>query len=317
VETDRWWRKNRRKNDDGSYGVDLNRNYAYQWSVSGSSDKPSSDTFHGSSAFSEPESQAIRDLGLKYHFNAMISYHSYGELVLFPWNYDEIPPLESALMEKQAGVMGQLISEVNGKSYKIIQAAYDYLASGTTDDWFYDQFGTISYTIELPPDGYPYFELAEEDIQPSFNENLPATLALIEWSQLENPNAKLEINGSSNLATVNENTALSLAIGMEAGNRNNIMSDWWLYADTPIGQYFYNASTGSWQAGLQVSYQGSAADISLTEVLNTSTLPIGNYILYFGLESHADGLMDKEILMLKQYPFRIMPNVIATEKISK
>jgi len=308
VDYDRWWRKNRRKNPDGGYGVDLNRNYAYQWSISGSSSDNSSNTYHGSSAFSEPETQAIRDLANGYHFNAMISYHSYGEQVFFPWNYTETSPLETVLLGKLALNMREQISAFNGKNYEIGQGAFVYPAGGTTDDWFYAQFGTASYTIELPPHGSPYFELKEEDIQPSFNENLPAALVLIEWSQLTNPEAKVELNNSSNLNTISENTELSIAIGMQAGNRSDIMADWWLYAESQLGQYFYDASTGTWQPGLQLSYQGKAFDISMTEVLKTSSLPLGNYIIYFGLETHADGLMDKEIIFLNHFPFSIISN---------
>jgi carboxypeptidase T len=49
-----WWRKNRRVNTGGSYGVDLNRNYGYKWGYdnTGSSGTPSSDTYRGPSAFS-------------------------------------------------------------------------------------------------------------------------------------------------------------------------------------------------------------------------------------------------------------------------
>src|SRR5205823_5099758 len=62
---DRLWRKNRRPNPDGSFGVDPNRNYGYMWgtlNVPTSSQVPSDETYIGPSAFSEPEIRAIRDL---------------------------------------------------------------------------------------------------------------------------------------------------------------------------------------------------------------------------------------------------------------
>ena len=61
------WRKNRRANADGSFGVDLNRNYSYHWGVNnqGSSPNPASDTYRGPSAFSEPETQAIRQFHIR------------------------------------------------------------------------------------------------------------------------------------------------------------------------------------------------------------------------------------------------------------
>ncbi len=57
------WRKNRRNNGDGSYGVDINRNYPYMWGLddNGSSPTTSSETYRGPSAGSEPETQAYMD----------------------------------------------------------------------------------------------------------------------------------------------------------------------------------------------------------------------------------------------------------------
>lgn len=57
------WRKNRRDNGDGTFGVDLNRNYGYEWGFNnqGSSPNTSSELYRGPSAFSEPESRMLRD----------------------------------------------------------------------------------------------------------------------------------------------------------------------------------------------------------------------------------------------------------------
>ncbi|MEY4541213.1 MAG: hypothetical protein RLZZ306_2970, partial [Bacteroidota bacterium] len=56
------WRKNRRNNGNGTFGVDPNRNYAFQWGINntGSSPTSSSDTYRGTAPFSEPETQIIR-----------------------------------------------------------------------------------------------------------------------------------------------------------------------------------------------------------------------------------------------------------------
>jgi len=66
----RLWRKNRRLNDNGSFGVDLNRNYSFYWGADdlGSSPLPSSETYRGEQPFSEPETSAIRDLFLNVNF---------------------------------------------------------------------------------------------------------------------------------------------------------------------------------------------------------------------------------------------------------
>ena len=81
------WRKNRRNNGDGTYGVDLNRNFGFAWGYDnlGSSPTPGSETYRGPSAFSEPESQAVRDLALLKNYKTHFNLHSYQNAFLYPW----------------------------------------------------------------------------------------------------------------------------------------------------------------------------------------------------------------------------------------
>lgn len=83
------WRKNRKKNSTSSYGVDLNRNYSYKWGYdnTGSSPTTTSDTYRGLSAFSEPETKAIRDFIIANPFKFVLNYHSYGNYLLNPYSY--------------------------------------------------------------------------------------------------------------------------------------------------------------------------------------------------------------------------------------
>jgi carboxypeptidase T len=84
----RLWRKNRRRNVGGSIGVDPNRNYGYMWGtldISTSSRVPSDETYIGPRAFSEPEVRAVRNLVARELFGGVLSYHSYSQLILFPW----------------------------------------------------------------------------------------------------------------------------------------------------------------------------------------------------------------------------------------
>lgn len=185
----RYWRKNRRDNGDGTYGVDLNRNYGYNWGYDdvGSSPDPSSNVYRGQSPFSEPETQAIRDLFAQRNFKAMITYHSYSQIIIYPWGYTNVPTDQDALLEQIASDMSGLIQSVNGNFYAYGQSGDElYLTNGDTTDWTFGTYVIPSYTIELPPVD-PYhgeFFNAEEDIQSIFNENLPAMLYLIDWSIL-------------------------------------------------------------------------------------------------------------------------------------
>jgi hypothetical protein len=183
----RYWRKNRRLNADGSFGVDLNRNYGYNWAYDneGSSPEPASEVYRGSAAFSEPETQAVRDLFAQREFQALVSYHSYSQVILYPWGYTSTPTDKDALHRSLAADMSILMEAVNGRVYGFgPSAASSYLTNGDTTDWAFGISGIPAYTIELPPIdqlGGGFFN-AERDIAPVFNENLPAALYLIDWS---------------------------------------------------------------------------------------------------------------------------------------
>lgn len=143
------WRKNRKLNSNGTYGVDLNRNYSFGWGTGGSSTNPGSDTYMGPSPFSEPESQAIKAY-VEGHENIsiLLSFHTYSKLILYPWGgkYDPIAD------QKDRDVhitMAKKMSEWNG--YKPQQTSELYIASGDTTDWSYGQHRIFSFTFELDP----------------------------------------------------------------------------------------------------------------------------------------------------------------------
>jgi len=183
----RYWRKNLRDNGDGTYGVDLNRNYGFKWGHDdvGSSPDPFSEVYRGPASFSEPETQAIRDLFTQKTFQALVSYHSYSQVILYPWGYQEIPSDEDAFLSEIAKKMAALMEPENGRFYEPGMAGASlYLTNGDTTDWSFGVYGIPSYTVELPPNSSLTGEFfnPESDIQPIFNENLPAMLYLIDWS---------------------------------------------------------------------------------------------------------------------------------------
>jgi len=183
----RYWRKNRRLNADGSYGVDLNRNYGYGWAYDneGSSPVPASEVYRGSAAFSEPETRAVRDLFGQREFQALVTYHSFSQIILYPWGYTTTPTDKDGLHRSLAAAMSTLMAAVNGRVYSFgASAASLYLTNGDTTDWAFGVSGIPAYTIELPPVdqlGGGFFN-AERDIDPIFKENLPAALYLIDRS---------------------------------------------------------------------------------------------------------------------------------------
>ena len=186
VERFRLWRKNRRDNGDGSFGVDLNRNYETGWGGAGSGGATDSEIYRGPAPFSEPETQALRDffLGPTNDFKAVITYHSYGQLILYPWShtYDKAP--DNFMLDLIAREMEIRIEAVHGKDYRAGPSNSLYLASGTAEDWTYDVSGVPSYNIELRSAfALPGFLLPPAQIQPTADENIPAALYLIGLTQ--------------------------------------------------------------------------------------------------------------------------------------
>jgi carboxypeptidase T len=184
---DRLWRKNRRQNPDGSVGVDPNRNYGYMWGtldISTSSHVPSDQTYVGPRAFSEPETRAVRDLVARELVAGVLSYHSYSQLILYPWGYTAQPipdPADRTELTDLAEDMQQLIRGVHGEPYTPQQSSELYPTAGDTTDWTYGEYDIPSFTIELRPDTQAEggFILPPDQIQPTWEENRPAALELI------------------------------------------------------------------------------------------------------------------------------------------
>jgi carboxypeptidase T len=185
---DRLWRKNRRPNRDGSIGVDPNRNYGYMWGtldVSTSSHVPSDQTYVGPRAFSEPEVRAVRDLVARERFSGVLSYHSYSQLILYPWGYtaERIEDQDDFAEHRDlAQDMEQLIRKVHGKTYVAQQSSELYPTAGDTTDWTYGEYDAVSFTIELRPASAEEggFILPSSEIQPCWEENRPAAFQFIQ-----------------------------------------------------------------------------------------------------------------------------------------
>lgn len=162
------WRKNRRNNGDGTFGVDLNRNYTYQWGYDllGSSTSTSSETYRGPSAGSEPEVQAMMAFFAQRKFATALSIHTYSNLWIWPWGYDTFLPSNNAEYQE----IGELATEVNG--YVIGPgAATLYPANGTTIDYDEATHQTLSWLPEIGSSSQGFWP-ATSDMIPLASANL-------------------------------------------------------------------------------------------------------------------------------------------------
>ncbi|MBY0553779.1 zinc carboxypeptidase [bacterium] len=187
------WRKNRTRNANGTYGVDLNRNYGYQWGTGGSSADPGSDTYKGPTPFSEIESKAIRDY-VETHTNitVLLTIHSFSKLILYPWGH-KYSGIETGADKQVHEVMARKMAEWNG--YTPEQSSELYIASGDTTDWSYGAHKIISFTFELDPANNGFggggFYPGAGVIQPVFQKNIEPFLYLIDYS--DNPYRALNV----------------------------------------------------------------------------------------------------------------------------
>lgn len=152
---DSWWRKNRRVNANGSRGVDLNRNYPYAWGAndSGSSGNPHSETYRGPSAASEPEAQAMIGLAREIRPLFNLSYHSYGETLLYPYGYENAINPDGDVMEDLAtGLAARMTQDDGSGSYD--KRSRLYPVNGLDRDWYYFELGTYSFVPEISGRGF-------------------------------------------------------------------------------------------------------------------------------------------------------------------
>jgi len=187
----RAWRKNRQPTPGSSkIGTDLNRNYDYHWGCcGGSSGKPASLNFRGRRPFSAPETRALRDfvqsrvVGGWQQIRTHITFHSNGQLILWPYGYTKtnVPADMSGNDHAAFVAMGKRMAALNG--YRPQQSSDLYITDGDQIDWLYGRHRIFSYTFELYPtehnrisDFYPPDEiLARETAR-----NRSAVLYLIE-----------------------------------------------------------------------------------------------------------------------------------------
>ncbi len=145
------WRKNANNTQStcatssppNSFGVDLNRNYDHEWATVGASSNPCNLTYRGRAAFSEPETQAIRDLVQNQKFNLIISLHSFSDLIMYPWGYTYAPAPDDTGLRNIASVLATF----NG--YTPEQSSDLYPTSGDTCDWAYGAQGIPCFTVEI------------------------------------------------------------------------------------------------------------------------------------------------------------------------
>ena len=164
------WRKNRRLNPGNTYGVDLNRNYGYEWGFDniGSSPSYGSATYRGPSAFSEPETQNMRDFTTAHNFRIAMNYHTYGNLLIYPWGYnDQLTPDASTFID-----FSDVMTRENNYTAGTGMETVGYVVNGDSDDWMYGDTILKNKIISMTPEAGYSFWASMNDIESICKDNL-------------------------------------------------------------------------------------------------------------------------------------------------
>lgn len=160
--SDRMWRKNRSHNPDNTRGVDLNRNYFFQWGYCGSnSSSGSSSIYKGPGPNSEPEVQTMDALNALLKCQYIVSYHSSGDEVLYLYKCGEIAEED-------------LYFDIRDRLAKELQFGKRVASSSGEDfEHHYNQYGSISFLIEIGSSFQPSFSTYRNMVWPNVKKVVP------------------------------------------------------------------------------------------------------------------------------------------------
>ncbi|MEY4926111.1 MAG: hypothetical protein RI894_547, partial [Bacteroidota bacterium] len=145
------WRKNRRLNIDGTFGVDLNRNFGtgFGFDDNGSSPIPQTMTYRGTSPFSEPEAAAVRDWCNSRQFKTAFNHHAYSNVLVRPVSYDEtIVCPDEAVFDEYSQFLTVENGYLSGRNSEVL----GYHANGVVEDWQYLEQNTKPKIIAFLPE---------------------------------------------------------------------------------------------------------------------------------------------------------------------
>lgn len=303
AEAGQLWRKNT-DNDDGCtqervpqgvyYGTDLNRNSSFKWDTGGSSDSACGETYHGPTPASEPETQHVEqymagifgdhrgpgdtDAAPLDTEGVMITLHSYGNSVLYPWGWSDT---QLAPNDTQLKTLGRKFGFYN--NFEVCQAAdCYYIASGGTDDYAYGALGIPGYTFEVGTAFFQACSTFESDILPR---NLPALKYAFKAARrpYQDPAGPEPTNLVLSSNTVTRGASVTLTAQADDARYNS--NGYGTEPSQNVVAARYTIDTPSWKGGstapmtaVDGAFNSSAEDVTAT--IDTTALAPGKHILF-------------------------------------
>lgn len=184
-----FWRKNRRNNGDGSFGVDLNRNFAVRFKKQ--TDK-SSNIYGGPHAFSEPETRAIKEFVEKHdNITVALDYHSQGNVFFPAHKFNHEAEIDTTDLNTLCANMAHEIHKVTGRKYGIHRGKPPTnLINGSGREFYYNR-GIIATVVEVGTRNIPDYM---ENMTQSVNENIPALVLALDSAINYSPAAPARVD---------------------------------------------------------------------------------------------------------------------------
>jgi len=166
-----FWRKNRRQNADGSFGVDLNRNFNVGYAPSKNT---SSNVYSGPQPFSEPETLALKNFAEDHpNITIALDYHSQGNVFFPAHNFKHEDALNATDLNTLSANMAEEIRKVSGREYGVHMGKPPVnLISGCGREFYYST-GALALTVEVGTRNISDFI---ENMTEHINENIPALI---------------------------------------------------------------------------------------------------------------------------------------------
>jgi len=161
------WRKNRRNNGNGTFGVDNNRNYNYidgngmsTWNTTGTSNNTNAENYAGTGPFSEVENQAMKWFVEQHDFKIALNNHTFSNLLLYPFGYQDLQTSDDASFK---AISKEMVSQ---NDFANIISAELFPAAGDSDDFMYGETSTHNEILAMTPEIGESFWPAQSDIIP-------------------------------------------------------------------------------------------------------------------------------------------------------
>ena len=149
--------------------------------------------------------------------------------------------------------------------------------------WSFETLNNIDSSSAIGTDGTIYFGSWDGYLYAIGETNAPAP--------------GIKANGSDGPLAISQGDLLTIEVSLDPSSHDGENADWWVAATSPFGLYWFTLDRGWVRSDTPVRvYGGPLFSLSPYTILKISTLPVGDYTFYFGVDNNMDGILDATYL---------------------